>query len=76
MEIIRFYQQTVSVACLESISFQVGPCSWSEEEILLKLANLIDLSRLQSLDMRVYSNLALLARAAPILQVWNDSSSP
>jgi hypothetical protein len=56
----------VPAACLDSLSLDLGGGHGPVEEILLKLGNIVDLSRLRSLDMSVYSNPSLLAQAASL----------
>ncbi|RHZ71790.1 hypothetical protein CDV55_105373 [Aspergillus turcosus] len=56
----------VPAACLDSLSLDFGNGHGPLEEILLKLGNLVDLSRLRSLDMSVYSNPSLLTQAASL----------
>jgi hypothetical protein len=57
----------VPAACLDSLSLHFGSGHGPLEEILLKLGKLVDLSRLRSLDMSVYSNPSLLIQAASLL---------
>ncbi|GFG24952.1 hypothetical protein IFM61606_04877 [Aspergillus udagawae] len=56
----------VPAACLDSVSLHFGSGRGPLEEILLKLGNLIDLTRLRSLDMSIYSSPSLLAQAASL----------
>ncbi|PKX93696.1 uncharacterized protein P174DRAFT_405823 [Aspergillus novofumigatus IBT 16806] len=56
----------VPAACLDSLSLHFGSGRGPLEEILLKLGNLIDLSRLRSLDMSIHSSPSLLAQAASL----------
>ncbi|GIJ83410.1 hypothetical protein Asppvi_002230 [Aspergillus pseudoviridinutans] len=55
----------VPAACLESLSLDIDGHRPSEE-VLVKLGNLVDLSRLRSLDMSIYSSPSLLAQAASL----------
>jgi hypothetical protein len=56
----------VPAACLESLSLDFRDSYGPAEEVLMKLGNLVDLSRLRSLDMSIYSNPSLLAQAASL----------
>ncbi|GFF36178.1 hypothetical protein IFM46972_04800 [Aspergillus udagawae] len=56
----------VPAACLDSLSLDFRDSYGPAEEVLLKLGNLVDLTRLRSLDMSIYSSPSLLAQAASL----------
>ncbi|KAF7169503.1 hypothetical protein CNMCM5623_002188 [Aspergillus felis] len=56
----------VPAACLEALSLDFRDGNGPSEEVLMKLGSLVDLSRLRSLDMSIYSSPSLLAQAASL----------
>jgi hypothetical protein len=64
----RFLEGKVNVtATLQSVAFEKGPVLMPWEDIVHDLADLVDLSKLKSLDICVYQNPPLLRNAAAIM---------
>ncbi|PYI30418.1 hypothetical protein BP00DRAFT_416477 [Aspergillus indologenus CBS 114.80] len=67
-DFISFYSKLVPVApathSLESMSFRSDGAGLAQEQILLRVSTMTDLSRLRSLEIGVYSEPELLAQAA------------
>ncbi|RAK80943.1 uncharacterized protein BO72DRAFT_492924 [Aspergillus fijiensis CBS 313.89] len=67
-DFISFYSKLVPVApatySLESLSFRSDGAGLAQEQILLRVSTITDLSRLRSLEIGVYSEPELLAQVA------------